>query len=73
MIVVADASPLVALALCDCLAVLPALFGAVVVSQSVYNEVTVENKPGAEQLKSFLEGKVYALNFDKFIIRVVPK
>ena len=38
MIIVADASPLVALALCDCLEVLTELFDDVTVSQTVYDE-----------------------------------
>lgn len=53
MIIVADASPLVALALCDCLDVLSALFGEVLVSQAVYEEVTVKHKPEADKLKRF--------------------
>ncbi|MCP4702947.1 MAG: DUF3368 domain-containing protein [Gammaproteobacteria bacterium] len=68
MIIVADASPLVALALCDCLAALTALFDDVAVSQAVYEEVTVANKPGADKLRAFLQGKVHTLDLDKFII-----
>lgn len=58
MIVVADASPLVALANCDCLEVLDKLFGEVKVSDTVYEEVTVEDRIGSEQLEKYLHGKV---------------
>lgn len=68
MIIVADASPLVALALCDCLGVLPILFGHVAVSQAVYEEVTVENKPNANKIKDFLHNNVYSINLDMLVI-----
>jgi len=68
MIIVADASPLVALALCDCLEILPALFGEVAVSQLVYQEVSVTGKPGADRLRAFLQGKIHSVNLDNFII-----
>jgi len=68
MIIVADASPLVALALCDCLEILPALFGEVAVSQLVYQEVSVTGKPGVDRLRAFLQGKIHSVNLDNFII-----
>ena len=58
MIVVADASPLVALALCESLEVLEKLFGTIKVSRSVYEEVTVHDKPKADVLKVYLQEKV---------------
>ncbi len=54
MIIVADASPLVALAVCDCLHILENLFEEVKVAQAVYDEVTVKNKPSANKLKEYL-------------------
>ncbi len=68
MIIVADASPLVALAVCDCLDVLEKLFGEVRVSQTVYEEVTFANKTGSHKLAAYLQGKVVALNLDSYII-----
>ncbi len=56
MIIIADSSPLVALALCDCLHVLDRLFGEVRVSQTVYEEVTVGNKTGSVKLALYLQG-----------------
>lgn len=68
MIIVADASPLVALAICDCLDVLEKLFDEVKVSQTVYDEVTVGNKPGSDKLAAYLQGKIVGLNLDNYII-----
>lgn len=68
MIIVADASPLVALATCDCLDLLERLFDELKVSKAVFDEVTVNGKPGAEKLSIFLEGKVEDINLDDYII-----
>lgn len=68
MIIVADASPLVALAICDCLDVLEQLFNEVKVSQTVYEEVTIGNKPGSDKLAAYLQGKIVGLNLDNYII-----
>lgn len=68
MIIVADASPLVALAICDCLAVLDTLFGEVKVSQIVYDEVTLNNKPASDKLAMYLQGKIVGVNLDNYVI-----
>ncbi len=68
MIVVADASPLVALATCDCLEVLDKLFGEVKVSDAVYEEVTVKDRIGSEQLKKYLQGKVVNTELASLVI-----
>jgi predicted nucleic acid-binding protein len=68
VIIIADSSPLVALALCDCLDVLDALFGEVRVSQTVFEEVTVGNKAGSVKLANYLQGKVKESSLDLHII-----
>lgn len=68
MIVVADASPLVALALCDSLEVLDKLFGTIRVSRSVCEEVTVHDKPKADVLKAYLQEKVVDTDLDALVI-----
>lgn len=68
MIIVADSSPLVALALCDCLEVLDNLFGEVRVSQVVYEEVTFGSKAGTTKLAIYLKDKVKDAQFDFHII-----
>ncbi|MBK8454068.1 MAG: hypothetical protein WAQ53_00670 [Thiofilum sp.] len=64
MIIVADASPLVTLATCDCLDVLEQLFGEIRVSQTVYEEVTVIGKPESAKLARYLQGKAVNLDLD---------
>lgn len=68
MIVVADASPLVALATCDTLEILDKLFGEIKVSQAVWDEVTISNKPGSDKLTQYLQDKVYPFDLSDFII-----
>lgn len=58
MILVADCSALIALASCNGLRWLEALFATVIVPEAVYREAIVSNKPGAQQLKEFLKDKV---------------
>lgn len=50
MIVIADASPLVALTICESLDILDKLFENVKVSQAVYEEVTVSDKLGSDKI-----------------------
>lgn len=68
MIVVADASPLVALTICDCLDILDKLFDNVKVSQTVYEEVTIDGKFGSDKLKEYLQEKVTYLDLNNFVI-----
>ncbi len=68
MIIVADASPLVALAICNCLEILDKLFGEVKVSRTVYEEVIVRDKPGADILKDYLSGKIIDIDLSRFMI-----
>jgi predicted nucleic acid-binding protein len=68
VIIVADASPLLALASCECLDVLERLFGTVRVSQAVYAEVTLNGKPYADRLAIYLQHKVVALDVGVYII-----
>jgi hypothetical protein len=58
MLIVADSSALVALALCDGLELLSRLFAEIRVPQAVYDEVIVEGKPAAQMLQNYLKGKV---------------
>jgi predicted nucleic acid-binding protein len=54
MILIADASALIALSVCNSLPVLDALFGTVLVPQAVYFEVAAEDKPHSEPLRRYL-------------------
>lgn len=66
MIVIADASALVALAICDCLNILEILFEEVKVPQAVFEEVTIPGKPAAEKLKKYLHNRIE--NFESNVI-----
>lgn len=67
MILVADASALIALATCDSLALLEAIFGEVLVPEVVFSEVTAFDKPQAALLRCYLHGKVRAVDMHHFV------
>lgn len=67
MLIVADSSALVALAVCDCLDVLEKMFQEVRVPDAVYNEVCCEGKPYADILAEWLEGKVCTVNYNPLL------
>lgn len=69
MLVVADASALLALVACEGLDLLEELFGEVRVPPAVFAEVTVEGQPGAPRLRSYLAGKVVAVDMGQHGIR----
>jgi predicted nucleic acid-binding protein len=58
MILIADCSALVALASCNGLHLLEALFSAVIVPEAVYHEAVVDDKPEARRLQEYLKNKV---------------
>ncbi|MBE2225496.1 MAG: DUF3368 domain-containing protein [Anaerolineae bacterium] len=62
MNVVADASPLIALAILHRLDLLDALFIEVLVPTAVYQEATQQNKPHASQIQKFIQDKVVAVS-----------
>ena len=67
MILVADASALIALSACDSLALLEALFGTVLVPQAVFLEVAAVDKPQSDRPRSYLQGKVRAVDMRGFV------
>ena len=67
MILVADASALIALSACDSLALLEELFGTVLVPQAVFLEVAAVDKPQSDRLRSYLQGKVRAVDMQRFV------
>lgn len=67
MILVADASALIALSACNSLPLLDALFGEVFVPEAVFNEVAIANKPQAANLQSYLQGKVRAVDMTHYV------
>lgn len=71
MLIVADSSTLVALAVCDGLALLDPLFREVVVPPAVFRECTVSGKPAADMLEAYLRDKVSDVDLDDFAIAAV--
>jgi len=58
LIIIADSSPLISLAIIDMLELLEYYFDEVYVPYAVYKEVSVYDKPFSEKLKQYLENKV---------------
>lgn len=68
MLIIADSSALIALAICDGLTLLDRLFNEVKVPQAVFEEVIVDGKPAAELLRPYLAGKTVPIDMTHFII-----
>lgn len=67
MILVADASALIALASCNSLSLLDKLFGEVLVPETVYSEITIPDKPQSSSLQVYLQGKVRNVNMLRYV------
>lgn len=66
MIIIADSSPLIALATCHSLWLLDKLFEQVKVPLAVFQEVTLPRKPQAQILQSYLAPKVTAVELSNY-------
>ena len=58
MIIVADSSPLISLAIIKQLNLLDKLFDKICIPNAVYNEISISEKPYSEILKKFSEKKI---------------
>jgi predicted nucleic acid-binding protein len=58
MIIISDASPVIALAVCDKLNLLDKLFDRVCVPQAVFNELIVPNKPKVETITEWAKARI---------------
>lgn len=67
MILIADCSALIALSVCDSLHLLDALFGTVLVPETVYREATESDKPEAIQLARYLSDKVRSVDTSAYV------
>ncbi|RPH55819.1 DUF3368 domain-containing protein [bacterium] len=68
MLVIADTSALVALAACDGLSLLDALFQTVYVPPAVFRECTAPGKPESDRLERYLRDKVSEVDLAQFVI-----
>ena len=67
MILIADASALIALAACDGLQLQDAIFGDVWVPDVVSHEVSTMDKPYAERLQHYLKGKIRNVSMQNYV------
>jgi len=67
MILVADTSALIALSVCDSLQLLDDIFTKVVVPEEVFIEAIKSNKPEAQLINKYLQGKVVKVDMGDFI------
>jgi predicted nucleic acid-binding protein len=67
MILIADCSALIALSACKSLYLLDALFGTVLVPETVYHEATGSDKPEADELANYLDGKIRTVDNSTFV------
>jgi len=67
MILVADSSALISLAICDSLHLLDDLFDELLVPESVFREVTKRDKPHADVLRHFLKGNIHKVDTQGYV------
>jgi predicted nucleic acid-binding protein len=67
VILIADTSALIALSICDSLQLLDDIFTKVVVPEEVFIEAIKSNKPEAQLIKKYLQGKVVKVDMGDFI------
>ncbi len=67
MILVADASALIALASCNSLSLLDKLFGEVLVPETVYTETTIADKPESLKLRGYLQSKIRKVDMQRYV------
>ena len=58
MLIVSDASPIIALAVCNKLDLLDGLFDRVCIPQAVFNELAIPDKPKARDIIEWARDKV---------------
>lgn len=67
MLIIADSSALISLAVCQKLSVLDQLYGEVKVLKAVFSEVTQAGKPQSEILRSYLHDKVSDIDLSEWM------
>ena len=67
MILIADSSALIALAICDGLQYLEPLYGGVLVPDAVYSEVTKAEKAESVKLRGYLKGRTRTVDTTNYV------
>jgi predicted nucleic acid-binding protein len=70
MIIVADASPLISLAILDQIFILDSIFDKVIIPRAVFVEITKKDKPFSVKLKQYCQGKVVLVK-NKLAVRLL--
>ena len=73
MIIIADSSPLISLAIIDKLYLLEEYFEEIFVPTAVYEEICSKNKPFSEKLKVFLSNKVLEVKNQHIVLTLNEK
>jgi hypothetical protein len=68
MLIVADSSALIALAICDGLDVLLGVYDDIKVPEAVYAEIVAPEKPLSDSLGSFLSGRVMNVDTTRWVL-----
>jgi len=68
MILIADASPLIALSLCNQLNLLTLLFKEIIIPVKVFEEINVTDKPEAQKIIPFIQDKIQKIDLNDIII-----
>jgi predicted nucleic acid-binding protein len=68
MLIIADSSALIALAICDALELLDKLFKDVKVPRAVFDEVTIEDKLASGKLRAYLNDKIVTIDLADYVI-----
>lgn len=72
MIIVADSSPLITLALIDKLEILELLFKEVIISEAVYEEISKKDKPKSVKLGEYFKNNVKIVN-NKIAVNILKQ
>lgn len=72
MIIIADSSPLITLAIIDKLEILELLFKEVIISKGVYEEIIKKNKPKSEKLRQYFMNNVKEVN-NKIAVNILKQ
>ncbi|GHV85813.1 nucleic acid-binding protein [Spirochaetia bacterium] len=72
MIIVCDSAPLLALAVCGQLDLLEKLYNEVLIPEAVFQEATVSDKPYADTIAEWAQGKIVEITDTEFFLAVKP-
>lgn len=72
MIIIADSSPLITLALINKLEILELLFKEVIISEAVYEEISKKDKPKSAKLREYFKNSIKTVN-NKIAVNILKQ